>query len=58
MGQEFGPVTVISAVTLKHGALKRRDVLQIAALLGINQGTASRQYQEVRSGKVTKIEGI
>jgi len=56
--QDYGPVTVIRAVTLKHPDLKRRGALDIAKARDINPRTASHQYQEVRSGKVTELEGL
>lgn len=55
--QEFGPCTITRAVTQKYKSLSRADVLSIASELDINQHTASRQYQEVRSGK-TRVVGV
>ena len=50
LNKDFGPVSVVRAVTQNHPRLRRRDVLQIATALDINHFTASRQFQEIRSG--------
>lgn len=55
--KEFGPCTITRAVTQKFRSLTRADVLGIADELNINHFTASRQYQEVRSGK-TRVTGV
>jgi hypothetical protein len=49
----YGPVTVIREITQKYKVLQRRDVLAIAKAVGLNQGTAARQFQEVRSGNIS-----
>ncbi len=53
----YGSCTIVRAVTQKYPSLARRDVLRIAASLDINLGTASRQFQEVRSG-LTVVTGL
>lgn len=50
---EYGSCTVIRALTQHHPKLTRHEVLAIAAELGLNRFTASRQYHLVRSGAVT-----
>lgn len=50
--KEFGPCTVVRAVTQRYSKLRRRDVLGIAEKLDINEYTASRQFQEVRHNGV------
>lgn len=49
LNKDYGPVTVVRAVTQRFPRLRRRDVLAIASELKINTGTASRQFQEVRN---------
>lgn len=53
--QNYGDCTVVRAITQRHAKMPRKDILAVAKILGFNAGTASRQYQEVRSGK-TSIE--
>lgn len=48
LDKEYGPVTVLRAVTQRYASLERRDVLEVARALRYNEGTASRQFQEVR----------
>lgn len=55
--KDYGPVTVVRATAQRFPTLKRRAVLAIAETLGFNLGTASRQFQEIRSGNV-KIEEL
>jgi len=50
---EYGACTVIRALTQHHPKLTRHEVLAIAAELGLNRFTTSRQYHLVRSGAVT-----
>ena len=55
LNREFGPCTVVRAVAQKFPKLRRRDVMSIATKLGINKYTASRQFQEVRSGEIEVV---
>lgn len=48
----YGNCTIIRGVTQRFSKMPRKDVLSIAKALRINPGTASRQFQEVRSGAV------
>lgn len=57
VAKDYGPVTVVRAVTQHYPKLQRKEVLRIAGELGLNLGTAARQYQEVRSGKV-RLTGV
>lgn len=52
LNKEYGPCTVLREVTQKYASLERKDVLAIAKALGLNTGTAARQFQEVRSGNI------
>lgn len=56
LSKEYGPCTVVREVAQKYKSLSRGEVLEIAAALKINKGTASRQFQEIRSGNI-KVEG-
>lgn len=49
--QGYGNCTIIRGVTQRFSRMPRKDVLSIAKTLHINPGTASRQFQEVRSGQ-------
>lgn len=50
--KDFGPCTVVRAVTQKYPSLRRRDVLAIAEALKIDQGTARQQFFLTRSGNI------
>mgnify|MGYP003472499106 CR=1 FL=1 len=46
-----GPCELVRTIALEFADLPRKDVLTIAGSVGVNLGTASRQFQEARAGK-------
>jgi hypothetical protein len=52
MAQGRNICLVLRHTATAHPEIKRAAFLQIAGQLGINLGTAARQFQEIRSGKI------
>jgi hypothetical protein len=48
--ERFGTCDIVRVVAHKFPTLRRRDVLAVTKTVGINPGTASRQFQETRAG--------
>lgn len=46
-----GPCELVRTIAIEFADLPRKDVLTIAGSVGVNLGTASRQFQEARAGK-------